>query len=89
MKLSLFRADLLPEAVRNELDQLVARINKAFTANHDPDTGVELYRTTQSTVGSAGSADAPPANPVIWAEVKYLDADGLEQTGVSPIYAKD
>lgn len=89
MKLSIFRADLLPEAIRNELDQLVARINKVFTANHNPDTGVELYRTTQSTVGAAGSASALPATPVRYATVKYFDESGRETTGVIPIYASE
>jgi hypothetical protein len=89
MKLSLFSADRLGEVVRNELDQLVARINRVFTVSHDPDTGVEFHRDTQTTVGAAGSADALPATPSAYATVKYLDADGLEQTGVIAIYASE
>ena len=89
MKLSLFRADLLPEPIRNELDQLVARINKVFTASHDPDTGATFFRETSLSVGAAGDAEAAPATPVAWATVKYIDADGLEQTGVTPIYASE
>lgn len=86
MKLSLFSADRLGEVVRNELDQLTARINRVFTVSHDPDTGVLFHRDTQTTVGAAGSASALPANPVAYATVKYLDANGHEQTGLSPIY---
>jgi hypothetical protein len=89
MKLSLFNAERLGEVVRNELDQLVARINKVFTVNHDPDTGVEFHRDTQLTVGSAGDASALPATPSAYATVKYLDENGLEQTGVIPIYESE
>lgn len=89
MKLSLVSAERLSPVERDEFDQLLARINTVWAVNHDPQTGVERYQTTQSTVGSAGSASAPPANPVRWADVKYTDENGLVQTGVIPIYAKE
>ena len=71
MKLALMYKDRLPEAVRNELEQLVAAINRA------------LPETTQTTVGSAGTASALPPNPTGY---KVEVIDGTER--VTPFYAK-
>lgn len=74
MNLSLFNRDVLAQhpALLNELDQLIARINLVFGAEHDPQTGAHTDVTvdsltwtgdTQLTVGAAGGAAALPANP--------------------------
>ena len=88
MNLSIFNADRLSEVLRNEFDQLLAAINKKWAVAHDPKTGVIRLGTTHTTVGDAGTAEAAPATPQAWGEITYVDANGLTQTGVIPVYPK-
>lgn len=78
MNLALFNRDTLAQypALLNELDQLVARINLVFGREHNPQTGAHAdisitgltwNGSTQATVGSAGLAEALPANPTGYA----------------------
>lgn len=94
MNLTLFNRDVLAQfpAMLNELDQLIARINLVFGAEHDPQTGAHANISvtglafdgaTQMTVGAAGAAAALPATPSgYWTIV----IDGT--TYVTPYYAK-
>jgi hypothetical protein len=94
MNLTLFNRDVLAQmpGVLNELDQLTARINLVFGAEHDPQTGAhaEISVTglvfdgaTQTTVGAAGGASALPATPSGYFVVTI---DGVERA--VPYYAK-
>ncbi len=87
MNLILRFIDRLPEAVRNEIQQLVLRINHVWGVDHDPQTGAHRTFTfdgsTQTTVGAAGGASALPATPKGYMTVKI---DGTEY--VLPFYTK-
>lgn len=80
MNLTLFNRDVLAQipGVLNELDQMVARINQVFGAEHNPQTGAHAAisvtgltfgGTTQTTVGAAGGASALPATPRGYLEI--------------------
>lgn len=95
MNLSLFNRDVLAQfpALLNELDQLVARANLVFGAEHNPQTGAHAFVTiedaltfhgeTQTTVGAAGGASALPATPTGYMVVTIGTAER-----VIPYYAK-
>jgi hypothetical protein len=94
MNLTLFNRDVLAQipGVLNELDQLTARINLVFGAEHDPQTGAhaEISVTglvfdgaTQTTVGAAGGASALPATPT-----GYWTVTIGSREFVTPYYAK-
>lgn len=94
MNLTLFNRDTLAQfpALLNELDQLIARANLVFGAEHNPQTGAHADISvtgftfggdTQTTVGAAGSASALPANPTGYWEITI---GGVEY--VTPFYRK-
>ena len=94
MNLTLFNRDVLADipALLNELDQLTARINLVFGAEHDPQTGAHAEisvesltfdGTTQTTVGAAGGASALPATPTGY----WVITIGAREF-VTPYYAK-
>jgi hypothetical protein len=94
MNLTLFNRDVLAQlpGVLNELDQLVARINQVFGAEHNPQTGAHAAISvtgltwdgnTQTTVGAAGGASALPATPTGYLEITIGTTDY-----VVPYYAK-
>lgn len=95
MNLSLFNRDLLAQfpALVNELDQLIARVNLVFGAEHDPQTGAHAHITLDSmnftdgsnqlTVGAAGAAAALPATPSLYQSVFINDVEY-----VMPLYRK-
>ena len=86
MNLSILNSDRMADVLRGELQRLMARINRVWGVDHDPQTGAHRFGTTQSTVGAAGSASALPATPSRYAQVTYVDANGNTQTGVIALY---
>lgn len=56
MKLALIHGDTIPQAVREELEQLIAGINTIFTAQHTPD-GLHAFKALPLT--GRGAMTAP------------------------------
>jgi hypothetical protein len=72
-------------SMADALRKIVSAIIAGWNVDHAADGG-HRFSTTQTTVGSAGSATALPATPSAYVHVTYVDSNGITRQGVMPVY---